>query len=334
MSNGFVKLQEDPVKRFVKEIFTKKPVNSEFNSVIKRIKPGGKFTKKNSQDQDLDTIESRSKKLLNQMGFAYGRVQKKSLSVETKRERSRLRAPGPVTDENKYEPPEVKIDETSYTSRKKGGFVKAEPVEPLSSKPEIKPQTASKPKPKPTQSQLKAKELLGFLSPLSQQEIKTIHKDAQKKYTSYLKRSQQKEKLKIASIKQKGIFSEAVNQERIKGMKVVNELSLLNSKVKPFIWKARNQLINEKQNKTEIQETPRSEETKRNTLMDVLENAMFKNVVRTSKRQDSPVRKQKSKPDKDKWTENLYKSINGMIRKYKPSEKISNMPVHKLNVSS
>ena len=71
------RFKEDPIYTLILNTLNKKPVNSDHFSLVKRIKLSD-YTKNPVPAENMDTVAVRSKEYMNEVGFAYGRLQEKN----------------------------------------------------------------------------------------------------------------------------------------------------------------------------------------------------------------------------------------------------------------
>ena len=77
-TNSKPRFKNDPVIALILDTLNKKPVNSDYFSLVKRIKLSDYTKRPASTENNIDTVSIRSKKYMNEVGFAYGRLKEKN----------------------------------------------------------------------------------------------------------------------------------------------------------------------------------------------------------------------------------------------------------------
>jgi len=329
------RFSEDPIHAMIFETLTKKPINSDHFSLVKRIKLSD-YAHRPVSTENLDTVVKRSKEYMTKVGFAYGRLLEKTWTSKTKKnEKLRIHAPGPVVN-SKYN--EEDIEEFDLPEMAKGkklvGFQKPRIEEhrkqTVPDKKKTKPQHP-RPATQISSSQRQAKEYLNYLNALSTNENEFILTQITQKRKELAKQLEGEAKKKESELNDKGIFSPVFNKERASSMVPVKMLSKNKVCIEPMLRNAKEIVMKEKmkdlllgsfelsRNSTGIiEKSPRKE-----NLMNIVASTITKKQIKNKKREvvvASPRKKVKLH-----WVDRLNLTMSEIMTKTRPDEKLSSM---------
>lgn len=332
------KFKDDPIHTLILETLNKKPVNSDFYSLVKRIKVGD-FLKRPVTTDNLDTVSKRAKEYMNEVGFAYGRLQEKNWgSSTTRRGKLRIHAPGPVINKKPLE----EIDENlvfndDFQTKTLTGFqkVKIPPIERIStinySKARRKP---TRPTARISASQRQAREYLNYLHALNINEQTFIRSQVSQKKKELGEKYEEDAENEEEILNARGIFTEKFNKARAKSMIPVKMQSEIKLSIEPMVRNAKDIVMKEKirewqfnpyaNTKNEVVVVEVSDRKER--LLEMLERAITKKSVKIKKKEVTVVSTKKKKI-KMHWVDKLNNTISETVSKTKPDEKITNMRV-------
>jgi hypothetical protein len=331
------RFKEDPIHTLIKDTLSKKPINSDHFSLIKRIKISD-YASDSISGENLETVVKRSKEYMNQVGFAYGRLQEKGwVSDQVKDGKLRIHAPGPAIRSKFNEEDEEKLEITdSFKTKKLVGFQKVKNPESLKKKPPVltpKRVMTTRPTTRLSASQRQAREYLNYLNALSNNEQEFIGNQVSQKRKELTQRHETEAHRMEKELNEKGIFSPLFNKERVASMLPVKMLSQNKVCIDPMIRNAKDIIMKEKlkewqlesfdfkKNKSEnIERLPRKEK-----LIDVVSAAITKKHVKNKK----VVIQSPQKKVKMHWVDRLNQTVDDIMSKTRPDEKILNMPVIK-----
>ncbi|OMJ72104.1 hypothetical protein SteCoe_29531 [Stentor coeruleus] len=335
--NTIVRFKEDPIHSLILETLNKKPVNSDFYSVVKRIKLGD-YTKKSVTTDNLDTVSKRAKDYMNEVGFAYGRLQEKNWGVDENRKgKLRIHAPGPVITKT----PNEEIDENlefndTFHTKVLTGFQKIKP--PIQRDSAIK---YSKPRGKTTisttrvsASQHQAREYLNYLHALNLNEQSFITSQVSQKKKELEEKFEEESKKEVLILNTRGIFSKEFNKERVKSMTPVKMQKQVKLSIEPMVRTAKDIVMKEKIkdwkfnpfSNIKIDVLQQKNEDKMEKLLDIVESTISKKSLKNKRREVSAVNMTKKKV-KMHWVDRLNQTVNDVIGKIRPDEKIIDIKV-------
>ena len=331
------RFEDDPIHALIKDTLTKKPINSDHFSLIKRIKISD-YTSDNIPNENLETVVKRSKEYMNQVGFAYGRLQEKGWVAEhIKDGKLRIHAPGPVIKTKFNEEDEKPIEIVdSFKTKKLVGFQKVKNPELLKKKPAAltpKRLLTTRPTTRLSASQRQAREYLNYLNALSNNEQEFIGNQIKQKRLELTQRYESQAKRAEKELNDKGVFSAEFNRERVCSMVPVKMLSQNKVCIDPMIRNAKEIIMKEKikdwqldsfdfkKNKSE----PIERKPKKEKLIDVVQATITKKNLKNKKRE--VVVQSPSKKIKMHWVDRLNQTMSDIISKTRPDEKILNMAV-------
>ncbi|CAG9313641.1 unnamed protein product [Blepharisma stoltei] len=333
------RFEEDPVTKLILETLKVKPVNSEYYAVLKRVKPGEKFSKKNKimTQEDLETAGERSKNYLSEVGFLYGRLHTRDGSKEPLKEKTRIRAPGPVIDNSLTEIPLVTFKDR-YVPKPPDGFQKVN-----TSRAKTTHQThrtlTTRPQTKESHSQIQAKEYLQYLTAVNPGEkdyIKSVISSQMKSYKQELFGQISNE---IQRLDSRGILSREMNQARVLTMINVKLRNKMKTSLKPIVRKAKTNLATEKvrdwnnsPNKEDNDEDEEQDEMRKAKSLQKIESVVAKRIVRNNRR-EAILREKEEDKENPFWIEDLNKSVATAMDKCRPDARITDLPVFKLSKS-
>ena len=331
------RFKEDPVHALVLETLNKKPVNSDFFSLVKRIKLSD-YTKGSATTENLDTVVNRSREYMSEVGFAYGRLQEKNcISGEAKQGTVRINAPGPVFNKLLEEEEEETEDfNDNFQSKIVVRFQKAK-IPPLdqtcsANYSKIRGRT-TRPMARMSASQKQAREYLSYLNALNSNEHSYINTQISQKTKELEEKFEEQGKKREGKLNFRGIFTAQFNKERVKSMMPVRMHSTIKSSIEPFIRNAKNVVIKEKfkegqgnifdRANTETADSSRKD--RKAKLLEIVERAITKNI-NWPKKKESLVSSTKKKI-KMHWADRLNQTMEEVRAKTKPDERIMNLSV-------
>ena len=208
--------KEDPVHRLVMEVLSKKPVNSEHFTVIKRIKPRERASPSDRKGPkpDPDTVTERAGQLLHQLGFAYGRLNPVDPTQESKKGVLRIRAPGPQMHDEEANVTIPKVRTLKVPERRPFFARPLPPSKPRTTSVRQRVRTAAEQPTRLTTSQVQARELLGHLDLVSPVQKKFVGTEVKKKLQTLKLNIEKGVRAEEELYNQKGIFSTEVNHAR------------------------------------------------------------------------------------------------------------------------
>jgi hypothetical protein len=331
------RFKDDPIHMLIMDTLSKKPVNSDYFSLVKRIKLS-EYIKNPVSSENLETIAKRSKEYMAQVGFAYGRlIEKQWVSDEVQGKKLRMHAPGPVIRKkaNDIEEETAEIPDT-FKSKKLVSFQKVKNPEllkkPVISKTQARVLT-TRPTTRISASQRQAREYLNYLEALSSNEQSFLNFQVNQKKNQLSQKFDEECKKKESELNLKGIFPPEFNKERALSMIPVKMLNQHKISIEPMVRKSKEIMIREKikENQLEIFNVKKnkSENLKKSPtkeqVMDLVEATITKKQVKGKKRESSLVGAQKKV--KMHWADRLNKSMVEIIDKTKPDEREMNMPM-------
>ncbi|OMJ72138.1 hypothetical protein SteCoe_29475 [Stentor coeruleus] len=336
--NAIIRFKEDPIHSLILETLNKKPVNSDHYSVVKRIKLGD-FIKRPVTTDNLDTVSKRAKEYMNEVGFAYGRLQEKNwVADEIRKGKLRIHAPGPVITKK----PNEEIDENlefndNFRTKVLTGFQKVKPP-PIQRDSTIK---YSRPKNKSTRpttrvsaSQRQAREYLNYLHALNINEQSFITSQVSQKKKELGEKFEEEAKKEVLILNARGIFSQEFNRERVKSMVPVKMQNQVKLSIEPMVRTAKDIVMKEKIkdwqfnpfSNVKVDVLEQKKEERKEKLLDVVESTISKKSMKNRRREVSVVNTTKKKV-KMHWVDRLNQTVNDTIVKTRPDEKITNMKV-------
>lgn len=334
--NPIVRFKDDPIHSMILDTLSKRPVNSDYYSLVKRINLSDYIKHPTSAD-NLDTIVRRSKEYMSKVGFAYGRLLEKNwVSSLIKHDKLRIYAPGPVIRKfNNEEIEEFELPDT-FKQKKLIGFQKVKNPKKLN-KPIVKQiQTrveSTRPATRVSASQKQARVYLNYLHTLTTGEQAIINSQISKKKQELSQKFEESAKNKEKSFNSKGIFSPDLNKERAQSMIPIKMLSQSKVCIKPMMRNAKEIVMKDKisefhfepelETKADSGESDIAE--KKEKIMELIESTITKNQSKNRKKETSMVNAQKKV--KVHWSERLNRSMFEIINKTRPDERISNMQI-------
>ena len=335
-NNPVARFKEDPIHSMILDTLSKRPVNSDYYSLVKRINLSDYIKRPISADK-LETIAKRSEEYMAKVGFAYGRlVEKNWVSSLIKRDKLRIHAPGPVI--SKFNDEEIEQFELPDTFKKKKlvGFQKAKNPNQLSKPTTKHVQTrveTTRPNTRVSASQRQARKYLNYLHTLTTGEHAIINTQICKKKQELTEKFEEIGKNREKKFNSKGIFSPELNKERVQSMIPVKMLSQYKVCFKPMMRNAKEIVMKDKlsefhfepafETKADSGESDSAEKKER--IMELIENTITKNQSKNRKKEASLVSVQKKV--KVHWSERLNKSMFEIINKTRPDENFLNMPI-------
>jgi hypothetical protein len=329
------RFKEDPIHALILETMSKKPVNSDHFSLVKRIKLSD-YTKRPVTTDNLDTVGKRSREYMAEAGFAYGRLKQTNLSSDPiKNNIVRIHAPGPVRnkimDEENQDQKEFNDD---FQSKTISGFqkVKIAPMEKNSKNTKYSKvlENLTLPNTRISASQRQAREYLNYLNALNLNEHSFIHSQIVQKTKELEENIENESKKQETKLNSRGIFSTEFNKERVISMMPVKMLSQLKITVEPIVREAKSLVMKEKVKEWQYNpfgnpkaETNKSLKNRRKTrLLDIVEQTISKKSTKVKKKEITVLAKQKIKLN---WVDRLNQTMTFVKEKCKPDERISNM---------
>lgn len=242
----FFRFEEDPVNKLILETLKVKPVNSEYYAVLKRLKPGEKYSKREilMTKEDLETAGDRSKHYLAQVGFLYGRFQTQNSDRETSTDKVRIRAPGPVIDTSRHEIPSVAFKDR-HVSKPPEGFKKINSDRAKTANRIFKT-FSSRPQTKESESQMQARECLQYLKAINPGERKYIKSVVAHKLKTYKNELDKSIPLEIKRLESRGMLSSEANEARVLTMMNVKMRNKMVLNLYPIVRKAKNDVRDHK----------------------------------------------------------------------------------------
>lgn len=331
------KFKEDPVHMLIMETLSKKPVNSDYFSLVKRIKLTD-YMKKPISGENLETSAKRAKEYMAEVGFEYGRLmEKKWVSDKVKENKLRMHAPGPVIKRkaNDTDTEEAEIPDT-FKTKKLVCFQKVKNPESLKKPPGSKTQArvlTTRPTTRISASQRQAREYLSFLNGLSSNEQTYINNQVNNRKQELLSKFDEQSKIKEAELNLRAILPPGFNKERASSMVPVKMLNQYKISIQPMIRKTRDIMMKEKARDVLVESFNDNREKSDNfkkspgkeQVFEIVEATITKKQVKGKKRETSLVSSQKKV--KLHWAERLNKSMFEIIDKTRPDHRLLNMPV-------
>ena len=252
-TNSKPRFKNDPVIALILDTLNKKPVNSDYFSLVKRIKLSDYTKRPASTENNIDTVSIRSKKYMNEVGFAYGRLKEKNWTDENiKKVKARIHAPGPILNkliDDQEEEEEILDFTDNFKSKPMVEFqkVKNSRIEKLATA--IYPQARTKttrPNTRISASQRQAREYLNYLNALNLNEHSYINSQITQK-TNELKEKFENEAKKTEEVfNSRGIFSPEFNKQRVSSMLPLKMNSHIKVTIDPMIRISKDIVMKEK----------------------------------------------------------------------------------------
>lgn len=330
-----VKFRTDPIHLLILETLSKKPINSDYYSLVKRIKLSD-YIKRPISAEKIETISKRSKDYMSEVGFAYGRlVEKNWVSGVIKQDKLRIHAPGPVIRKfNEEEVEELDIPDT-FKPRKLARFQLVKTPE-LMRKPTVKRSQTRNQSTRPTTrvsaSQKQARVYLNYLQALTNAEQAIINSQISNKKQELSNKFEESAKSKEKIFNSKGIFSPDLNKERAKSMIPVKMLSHSKVSIDPMMRNAKEIVMKEKISQFNFSPAPENKiqsddldiTNKNEKVIELLEKVLTKNQ---SRNKGKGAASNSQKKVKIHWSDRLKNSMFDIINKTRPDERITNMPI-------
>lgn len=328
------RFNEDPIHAMIMETLTKKPINSDHYSLVKRIKISD-YAHRPVSTENLDTVVKRSKDYMSSVGFEYGRLLEKNWGSHTIRnEKLRIHAPGPSirTKFNDEDIEEFDIPEMARV-KKLAGFQKPKIEEnkkhSASNTTKVRV-SQTRPATQLSASQRQAREYLNYLNALSSNENEFILTQISQKKKEIAQQLEGEAKKRENKLNETGIFSPIFNKERVKSMIPVKMLSKNKVCIEPMLRNAKEIVMKEKMkdlqiesfelNKTQSRTIEKS--PKKENLMHVFESIITKKQIK--KKREIPIASPQKKV-KMHWVDRLNQTMSEMMTKTMPDEKLSTM---------
>lgn len=332
------RFKQDPVIALINDIISKKPVNSDHYSIIKRIKLSD-YIKGSVTTDNLDSVGIRSKEYMNEVGFAYGRLQEKNwISGEIKEGTVRINAPGPLLNKLMHEEEEEEIADFNdeFQSKISARFQKVKVPQVDKNSPMNSMKTRGKttqPATRITASQRQAREYLNYLQSLNPNENSYIHSQVSQKTKELEERFQVEAKKKEEKLNSLGMFSAKFNKERVNSMMPVKMNSQIKLTIEPISRNAKEIVMKERYkdwkydpfSNSAAKTADTNKKDRKAKLMDVVERAISKKASKFKKKENFVMSAKKKV--KMHWTDRLNQTMAEVIEKTRPDERISNMKV-------
>ncbi|CAG9326513.1 unnamed protein product [Blepharisma stoltei] len=331
----------DPINQLILETLRKKPVNSEYFSVLKRIKPGYRVRQRDKDfyNKSPEAVSERSKNYLTEAGFSYGRFHFSDPFKDQRAGRPRIRAAGPIIDQPAEDLPPIKFND-KFSPKIIEGFRKPSPIIPQKIESIIKTHRDwnldSQRNESP--SQIKAKEYLMYVNCVSPAEKSHLKAKIIADMNSYKKKLEKNADSELAQLNGRGMFSNQINKTRVQAMIAVR-LQNKRMSLSPVLRAAKEELSRSKIKqftvspiKTNlIEESEVIEHERGKKLLKVIEGAVAKKIVRNKRRKSSSL--QDELLYKSEWTEAINASVHETMKHCRPDSRITNLGPLSLNNS-
>jgi hypothetical protein len=325
------RFKEDRIHSVIKETMQKKPVNKDYTLGAK-VKP--KKTINQSESEKLVKIDPRD--YLASVGFVNGRLKEKNWVVEDDQKKQKIKAPGPVLSKLKQveELAEAsEFEDSEMASKKIKNKFKRLPLH-LVGRGEgnhemIERAATSRTELRQTKSQLKAKEYLCFLAQLNSKEKSFLNEQVCGKEIEIRTKADEFARKSEKKLNGLGIFSNEVNQLRVASMIPVKINTQVKLKVDPLAKNAKNFLVEQKAKKL-INFTPEPQKEKnyssrsisRDKTLETIKSVLVKEDFNRRQFEDTTVKSQVNQYKKIHWVERINKTVNDIMKKTKPDEKM------------
>lgn len=327
--------KRDPINELIIETLRKKPVNSEYFSVLKRIKPGNRVR---TRDLDFkvnqDTVSERSKNYLSEVGFTYGRLHYEDALNSSHTDRARIRAPGPLLEKKESPIPIVKFKD-KFKPRAVERFYDYKPIIEQKTESVVKTRYESTDSKMPnlSPSQNQAKEFLKFLNVFSPEEKRFINSQVSNKFKMFAKDLEISAEKEMKMLDKRGMFNSRLNRLRVQAMIEVKKMHKRSS-LSPVIKTARQQLEITREI-TPVKKTVfefEGENTRQQQVLKKIEGAVAKKIVRNKRRQ-SIMEEDNEWNYNPAWSEDIHDSVLQSMKNCRPDSRITNLNISNLNKS-
>lgn len=321
---------DDLLDKLIADTLQKKPVNSEHFAIIRKVKPGEKFSKhpvNNEKDQRVP-INRRIQDLMYKVGFSYGRLKEKNWVTEKSNKITRMVAPGPIVRTLAKELPKIQFDD-KFKVKYPNGFSKPSYEKPLYDTSNSHSVDIKKPMETSTQrylsqspSQRQAKEYLQFLTAITSEEKRVLQTQIDSKKQDFKEELVQKVPKEIKTLNNRGVFNTELNEIRANSMLDVKLKNQMKIQLEPIVRKVKAEVLREKMQayneKTEeivdMEEQMVMEQDRKIKLLKYVGETISKNVVEGK---DKILLSTMYNSEHD-WTDALNESITKMKAKCTP----------------
>lgn len=312
--------------QLIKEMLTTKPVNSDYFSVIRKVKPGETFSKhpERMPTDHIIPLNNRIKELMNRVGFSYGQLKEKNWVSERSTKKTRMVAPGPIVNSINYEIPKVYFDD-KFKAKYQAKFNKPNSSNLNSHSVDIRKTVENSTNRYLSQSpsRRQAEEYLQFLTAISPAEKKILQMKIDGKLQDFRKNLYEKMPKVVSNLNNRGIFSTEVNDLRANSMLNVKLRNQMKIKLEPIVRSVKAEVLRERMqawntsisSDKNIADLQAQDQEKKNKLLKNIGEAIMK---KTDVKEITAMNATYSS-DKD-WTEALANSINKMKVKCTPKE--------------
>ena len=322
-------MEDDYLDKLILETLQKKPVNSDHFCIVKKVKPGEKFSKNPAkvQPESKVPLNERIKELMDRAGFSYGQLKEKNWVTDRSTKKTRMVAPGPVINSINQEIPRVYFDD-KFKAKYPVGFNKPNysslSFHSVDSQKLVETSTNRYLSQSPSQRQ--AKEYLQFLTAISPEEKKILQKKIDGKVQDFKKDLCLQVPKEVSNLNNRGIFSTEVNEIRANSMLNVKLRNQMKIKLEPIVRSVKAEVLKERMqawsSSTETfakSESVVQQADKRAKLLQHVGEIVAKKQINT-KSIEPETRTHTSDME---WTEALVKSINKMKIKCTPRDQFT-----------
>ncbi|OMJ95083.1 hypothetical protein SteCoe_1622 [Stentor coeruleus] len=321
---------DDLLDKLIADTLQKKPVNSEHFAIIRKVKPGEKFSKhpvNNEKDQHVP-INRRIQDLMHKVGFSYGRLKEKNWVTDKSNKITRMVAPGPIIKTLTKELPKIQFDD-KFKVKYPHGFSKPSYDKPVYDTSNSHSVDIKKPMETSTQrylsqspSQRQAKEYLQFLTAITSEEKRVLQTQIDSKKQDFKEELVLKVPREIKTLNNRGVFNTELNEIRANSMLDVKLKNQMKIKLEPIVRKVKAEVLREKMQdynkKTEeivdMEEQMIMEQDRKIKLLKYVGETISKNVVEGK---DKMLLSTMYNSDHD-WKDALNESITKMKAKCTP----------------
>ena len=322
----YMDTSDEYLDKLIAETLKKKPVNSDHYCIIKKVKPGEKFSKNPDKNQReyRDPLNQRIKDLMDRVGFSYGRLKEKDWVTERSEKKTLMIAPGPVMNAMNRKIPKVFFDD-KFKAKYPNGFDKPSYGNYSSHSVDAKKtqETSTNRFLSQSPSQRQAKEYLQFLTAISSEEKKILQHKIDGKVQDFKKDLYLQVPKEVNNLNNRGIFSTQVNEIRANSMLNVKLRNQMKIKLEPIVRSVKAEVLKERMDawnaSTEYiikPETYQQDIEKRNKLLQHIGATVSKNIP--VKMSDIPLNTVHA--FETDWTEVLAESMNKTKIKCTPIE--------------
>lgn len=317
--------KEDYLDKLITDTLKKKPVNSDYFSIVRKIQPNEVFSKNPNRviQESHIPLNRRIRETMDTAGFAYGRLREKTFGDNMCEKQVRIVAPGPTISRISKEVPKVHFED-QFKAKFPRSFEKPSLETGGSRSVDIKKtsevSTCRYLSQSPSQRQ--AKEYLQFLNAITSDEKKVLQQKIEGKINDFRKELHEKVPKVINSLNNRGIFSTEINEFRANSMLNVKLKNQMKIELEPIVRKVKAEVLKEKMQaySETVEKEPvvndyfLLENEKRHKLLKTVGETVSKGVITKG---EKDITNTFYNSDHD-WTEALTQSMNKAMIKCTP----------------